>query len=463
MKRKKTLLVLCGILVVAIIAIFAERAFKQHMDKINSIDEEVFAISQDDVTALNITHGEDEIELKHSDDTWTYTEDSDFPVDQDYVSKLVSKFESVHASFIIDDVEDYSQYGIDNPEATVVFTTADGEKKVTFGTFSKIDEKRYICVDDGSVYLIDDDILEDVSAALNDFLLKDKVNDYSQLTAMVVKGDGNVKVTYDPDGDYTYTDAYDYYAVSGDNHQALSETKVLNYVSKLKELDLSNYETYKATEEDLAKYGLDHPTLAIALKGEVPSEDEDDSAVESKSQKIYLSKEEDADTAYLNFVGSTIVYTISADDYDALTDASYEALRPDEIVSIDWTEVASISVKLDDQSYVINCDTDKKDGNTYILDDEKVDFLTSTSKINGLTLSEVGDDYKKGQQELAVAITLQDEDATVVNMVFYQYDGDSVVVAVDGKVVGLCSRSSMSSLREEMTSAILNKGKDQEE
>ena len=51
----------------------------------------------------------------------------------------------------------------------------------------------------------------------------------------------------------------------------------------------------------------------------------------------------------------------------------------------------------------------------------------------------------------------------MVNMVFYQYDGDSVVVAVDGKVVGLCSRSSMSSLREEMTSAILNKGKDQEE
>ena len=100
MKRKKTLLVLCGILVVAIIAIFAERAFKQHMDKINSIDEEVFAISQDDVTALNITHGEDEIELKHSDDTWTYTEDSDFPVDQDYVSKLVSKFESVHASLL---------------------------------------------------------------------------------------------------------------------------------------------------------------------------------------------------------------------------------------------------------------------------------------------------------------------------------------------------------------------------
>ncbi len=465
MKRKKTLLVLCIILLVAVIGIIAEKAFKQHMDKINTIDEEVFAISEDDITGMTVTYGEDEISLTHSDNKWAYDKDADFPVDQDYVADFVANFDSVHASFIIDDVDDYSQYGLLDPEATVVFTTADGEKKVSFGSFSKIDEKRYICVDDGSVYLIDEDILNNLSAKLNDFLLKDSVYDYSQLKNLVTKGDSKTKISYDPDGDYSYTDAYDYYEVSKDEHNALSETKVLNYLNKLKELDLSNYETYKATEDDLKKYGLDNPSLIIAIKGEVPKDDaEDDSddkeAVKTKSQKIYLVKKNDK-TAYVNFDGSTIIYTISGDDYDALAKASYETLRPDEIVSIDWTKVKAIKVKLDNEDYIIDCDTSKKDGNEYTLDKEKVDFVTTTTKIDGLTLSKVGDSYDKGENELAFTVTFEDDSS--VNVVFYQYDGDNCVVTVDDKVVGLSSRSGMSSLREEMTSAILNKGKDAKE
>lgn len=493
MKRKKTLLILCVILVVAIVAIIIEQAVKQHIDTVNTIDEEVFTITEDDLTQVEISYGDDDIVLLQNDGVWTYSEDEDFPVDQDFVADLLGYFESVHASFIIDDVEDYDQYGLESPEATLTFTTADGDSVITFGTYSTIDEKRYICVDGGSVYLIDDDLLEYVSATVEDYLDRDEVEDYYQLSTVDVSGDSSVSVVYDPDGDYTYTDSYDYYAVSDGQYKALSTSKVKSLLSTLQNMDLSEYETYKATSDDLSDYGLDNPTLTIILTGEVEVESDDeeetedvddesedtitddttdteseeateedtedeDVETETVTQTIYLTKVDD-DNAYLYFDGSTIVYDISVDTYDDLAETSYETLRPDEIVDIDWTNVVSMTADIDDDSYTIDVEYDEDDGNTYTVDGETVDFVTVTSKIDTLTLEEVGDSYSKGTEELAFTITLGDDDGTTVSVVLYQYDGDNCVATVDGETVGLVSRSSMSTLREEIVSAVLNKGK----
>ena len=224
-------------------------------------------------------------------------------------------------------------------------------------------------------------------------------------------------------------------------------------------MDLSKYETYKATEDDMAKYGLDNPTLTVTLTGEVAADEDSDDAVKSQNQTLYFSHKDGKDNAYLCFDGSNIVYTITAEKYEEVLKANYEDLRPDEVVSIDWTKVAQISAKIDGETNIIEVDH-SGDGNKYYIGEDKVDFISVTSKIDGLTLTEAGEDYNKGTEELAFAITLDDDDATVVNVVMYQFDGDSCVVAADGKVVGLCDRSSMSNLREEITSAILNKGKD---
>ncbi|QFJ55791.1 DUF4340 domain-containing protein [Pseudobutyrivibrio xylanivorans] len=462
MKRAKTLLILSGILVVSVIAILAERAFKMHVDAINTIDEEVFSISQEDITSLSVKKDADSITIENSDGKWKYTDDKDFPVNQDYVSDMLANFQSVHASFIIDNVEDYSQYGLSNPEATITFTTADGDKVITFGTFSTIDEKRYICVDGGSVYLIDEDLLEKISGNVEDYLDRNKVYDFSQIKKLYATGDVSANIEYDPDGKYLYTDTYDYYSVDGDVHEAISSSKVESYLSTLKNLDLTKYETYKATDSDLKKYGLDNPNITIKLTGEVPvSGDDKDKAVESKSQTIYFSHKSDADEAYLYFKGSTIVYTITADEYESVAKANYKDLRPDEIVSFDWTKVAQLIVGFDGNNYVVDVEKSKKDGNTYTLDGETVDFQTVSSKLDTISLTEVGDSYEKGEKELSLSVVLDDDNTTKVSLNFYRYDGDSCVVEMDGKVIGLCSRSSMSSLREEMTSAILNKGKEE--
>ena len=84
MKRAKTLLILCGILAVSVIAIFIEKAVKNHIDSINIIDEEIFSISEEDITSLTFEYNGDTVTLNHGDEGWTYDEDDSFPVDQEY-------------------------------------------------------------------------------------------------------------------------------------------------------------------------------------------------------------------------------------------------------------------------------------------------------------------------------------------------------------------------------------------
>ncbi|HQC82457.1 MAG TPA: DUF4340 domain-containing protein, partial [Bacillota bacterium] len=46
----------------------------------------------------------------------------------------------------------------------------------------------------------------------------------------------------------------------------LDTTRVNDYLRNIKYLDLTDYVTYKATAEDLTKYGLDKPELTVTLK-----------------------------------------------------------------------------------------------------------------------------------------------------------------------------------------------------
>ena len=96
MKRGKTLLILCAVLVIAIVAIIVEKAVKQHIDTVNTIDEEVFSISEDDLTQVEVEYNDDSVTLVQNDSAWQISDDTDFPVDQDYVADMLSYFESVH-------------------------------------------------------------------------------------------------------------------------------------------------------------------------------------------------------------------------------------------------------------------------------------------------------------------------------------------------------------------------------
>ena len=53
------------------------------------------------------------------------TGDAAFPVDEEKIQERLELFRAFGVSFIIEDVEDYGQYGLDKPICTICLSTAD--------------------------------------------------------------------------------------------------------------------------------------------------------------------------------------------------------------------------------------------------------------------------------------------------------------------------------------------------
>ena len=115
-----------AILVVASIATFALTRYEEKQEQIRTSDAIILEIPADSVTSLSWEYdGGGGLAFHKTDDGWKYQDDEAFPVSEDKVSAILEKFESFGVTFIIENVEDYGQYGLDAPEATLHLATAE--------------------------------------------------------------------------------------------------------------------------------------------------------------------------------------------------------------------------------------------------------------------------------------------------------------------------------------------------
>ncbi|MCD8157224.1 MAG: DUF4340 domain-containing protein [Clostridiales bacterium] len=519
MKRKKKLLILVAVVAALCCVIGIEQAVTKHVDSINSTDEIILSMEQGSITNVTWTYEDETLSFEQTDEVWYDSEDADFPVDQDTMADFLSWFEEVHACFIIDDVTDYSQYGLEDPQCTITLTTEDGETVVSVGDYSTMDEQRYIEIGDGKVYLVEDDILETVSTDRDTFMQQDEIPAIVTLEEMTVSGRTELDAVYDPDGTYSYTDSYNYYQVDGGTYQMLDDSLVESYLSSLASLSLTDYMTYTASaEEDLSIYGLDDPAYTITVTGaaEVETEEEEseedeessdaatdeeteDSSAETEEIEtedvefvLYIGVvteeseedgEEDTVTAYLRVGDSEIIYRLETTDYETIRSVSYNNLRPTAVLTADWDTVSGISFTVDGSAYEVSVmdqaeyeetygteeETDKEsdeedsedsetteeDGYVYLISDQKVEFDAVMSAADALTIDSFTDEESGETLEMSLTLRFPNEEYSSVEVAIYQYDSESCLVAIDGETIGLISRSSMVDLREELTSVVL--------
>lgn len=137
MKRAKRIYALLGVLAVICVITFLVVRHEEEQENIRNSGEVVLEVDADSVKSISW-----ETETKslsfHKEDSWLYDDDEAFPVNEEKINELIGQFEEFSASFIIEEVSDYSQYGLDDPEltVTVVYTPEeeDGseEEKQTF-------------------------------------------------------------------------------------------------------------------------------------------------------------------------------------------------------------------------------------------------------------------------------------------------------------------------------------------
>lgn len=460
MKRYKKLCVLLGVLVVVCAITFGVTRYQQVKEDISNSDEIILEIDSSAVQTLSWTYDANTLSF-HRDEDWVYDGDEAFSVDEAKMEDMLEPFTSFGVSFVIENVEDYAQYGLDEPVCIIDLTTDQDSYQITLGSYSTMDEKRYVSIGDGNVYLVDHDPLEEYDAVLSDLIRNDKMPGLDDVTTIQFTGSQNYSIYYLEDSVDTYC-ADDVYFVQ-DQDLPLSTTRTEGYLNTLRFLSLTNYVNYKVTEEELADYGLDNPDLTVTVA--YTEEDDDGNTVdgivtlsvgrtqEQKEQAQEAEEDEDV-SAYVRVGDSSIVYEITGTDYDNLMAASYNDLRHQEVYAGDVSQIYQVDVTLDGESYTLTADQ-AEDSTVWSFDGNEVDATDFETALTGLTASSFTDQEPTGGEEVELTLYLTDDNFPSVKITLYRQDGTYCLAQVDGASMCLVERSAVVSLAEAINGIVL--------
>lgn len=485
MKRSKRLYILLGGLAVICGVTFGVSRYEQRKEEIKNSDEIIMELAAEDVTALSWEYDGTKLAF-HKNETWLYDEDEAFPVSEEKVNELLGLFESLGVSFIIEHVEDYGQYGLDDPTCSIHIETAEESYEVELGGYSTMDEQRYISIGDGNVYLVSTDPMETYEIELKDMILHDETPYMEQADNITFAGSENYSIIYQEESDDSYHEDDVYFVDDENGRLPLDTDTVKSYLSSIDSLELSNYVSYNATEEELSVYGLDDPELTATLQYVAPKEDaEDDAGTEEETEEdktfvLHISRsaeekarvkeeepseetdtpddydsEEESVPAYVRVGNSQIIYEITETEYESLMAVSYNDLRHQEIFWADFDKLTQADISLEGETYTL---ISKEEGEetVWFYGEEEItadDFRTALASLTATEFEsrEIGD-----KEELSMTLHLNDENYPTVHIGLFRRDGDSCIAVVDGEPIAFVARSKVVDLVEAVNAIVLN-------
>lgn len=458
MKRSKRLVVLLAVLAAAVAATIGLSFFQERAEQIKNSGETILAIDPDTVTALAWENDDGKLAFHREDMTWLWDEDSAFPVDQEKVADLLSRFESFGVAFVIEDVEDYGQYGLDDPVCTIDLTAGEESVQVLLGDYSQMDSKRYVSIGDGNVYLVNEDPLDDFDAVLSDMIDHDEMPDFEKVSSVRFSGRENYTIAYEEKSDASPCEDDVYFTQREGKTVPLDTSRVDEYLSSITALSAKDYVTYNATEEELQSFGMDEPELTVTVDythRDKSGEERADSFTLHVSRDPEEVEQEDAEekiTAYVRVGDSQIIYRITGDDYKKLMSAAYDDLRHKDLLTADFDAVTAIDISLEGETYTL---TAQGEDDLWLYGAEEVDIADLRSDLEALAADTFTAEEPTDKLEIGLTVHLDNENFPGLEIELYRYDGESCLAKLDGKSVALVSRSDVVALMESIHAIVL--------
>lgn len=480
MNRSKKLYVLLGVLLVFCVLTFGVSKYEEHKEKIKNSDEIIMELNSGDVTTLSWECGSKEFAF-HKDETWLYDKDENFPVNEKKIGQLLEKFESFGVSFIIEDAEDLSQYGLDNPLCKINVGVGEETYEISVGDYSAMDEERYVSIGDGNVYLVKDDPLKSFDIELRDIIQNDEIPEFDSVTEIEFAGSENYKAVYKEDNKVTYSKEDVYFVKEDEKELPLDPENVDSYLDVIRDLNLTDYVSYHATDDELKTYGLDEPDLDVTFQylasDEESGEEKEGTVVlhisrdpdekkkaEAEAAKYSGSDESSEDTekdseeeitAYARIGKSKIIYKINGSDYEELMKASYNDLRHQKVIWADFDDISQAEISLEGVEYELTVKEEDKENIWYYLD-EKIEADDFQNALRSLSASEFTDEKPTGKEEISLTLQIDNENQPEVRIELYRFDGSSCLAVVDGEPLSLINRSNVVDLIEAVNAIVLN-------
>lgn len=471
MKRFKKVFILLGVLVVLCIGVFVVKRVEEHKEQIRTTDEVILSVPADSVRSLSWEYEDTSLSFRKTD-AWQWDEDSAFPVDEDKIHDLLSIFEDFGAAFIIEDVEDFSQYGLDDPTCTIRFATDSQDYEVLLGAFSTMDSQRYVSIGDGNVYLVKKDPFNSYKIELKDTILQDKAPSFDKVTEIRFRGSENYTIDRDEESSATYCPNDLYFTTVNGKTVPLDTGNVEQYYANISLTSLKNYVSYNVTGEELDAWGLAEPELTVAIDYTVTDKEENESSesftlhVGRNQEELAAKAEAEAKdeeysgtvTAYARVGESQIVYQITDSEYRKLAAAAYNDLRHKEVLTADFDSITQIDADLEEAHYSITSEIpedSEEDTRIFSYDGEEISLSNIRTQLSALKVAEFTDAAPEEKEEIALTFHLDNENYPQVSVQLFRYDGTYCLAVLDGESIGLVSRASVVDLIEAVNSIVL--------
>ncbi len=448
MKRARTLKILLGVLVALIIGTIVVIKIGEYRERMETYEEVVFSFDADKVERFSFSLAA----TAHCDLTkdkngiWLLDKEVQYPINQELVEELLNCINNYEAKFKIVNPE-LSVYGLDRPEHTATITIGGESRTISFGDKSPIEGERYFMVGDGFVYIAKEDVAEKFEVDNNDLMAFEKFPDVKQFTGLRILGANNLEVIYKENAGYCYSDSFVYYTKVYGQYMPCSSKYVESTIDAVWKALTDYYATYDIKDEDLDTYNLREPELTV----EISYLDEND---EEHMEIVYMSPRTISGAKFFHRVGSKYIIHMNDENYEKFLNASYNTLRPSEMVLADWNTVKQVIVNIDGERATFDV---QKDGSKtlFFMDGEEVDLDAFSRDVNKLDYVEFLDSAELKSKEGEIKFVFDNEKWPSMTCEIYKYSGNACVIKVDGRITGTVLREDCVKVIEELNAVIL--------
>lgn len=406
-KKSVNLITAVGVLVILSGAYVGVKAYvaKQDAKETKSEEEEsreIISVTSDEVKSIKFIIDKKEVTFEKSGDSWVKSDETAFPVDQDKIDALISSLNSVKAERVLENVEDASEYELNQPENTITVTMQDGEETIIrVGMENDSTSQEYIDLnkDSSTVYVVGDSTFQSFEGTLYDFAESGAFPavDSSTISKVSVDGkDSSYSIQKDENNFWNITE-------NGDTEKADS-AKATSLTSTVSGVAYASFVNYDCTEDELSQYGLDKPYAEITVdyQEEVEKDSADD---ENEAENASEDATEASENENQNGESGT----------DSVENAAVDATESDDTDSEEETEMA-------DRKLVIQVGDESSDGGRYVRVNDSNEIYTISEDTLDTFLGKTAADF----WDLTVSyLPVNNLEALDVN-----YKGDEYVVNV---------------------------------
>ncbi len=325
MKRNKKLLILVGVLVLCIAAYAIVSAVAEKNEQKNTSSDTtsvtVTNFASSDVALLRWSFEGEDHSLSLTDSLWLNDADKNFPVKQSFATTMCTQIANITASRKLENVEDFAEYGLDEPVVSAsIMTSTGGELSFVFGDTNAVSGECYMQFSEGGsftankdVYLVSAGIANAFSYAMDDLLQFESLPTMSDISSVKVEAAEEYRISYmggdiglpwvlrDKDGD----------------KRAANTNLCEELTTALRNMSFIGCADYDSRSAELAKFGLDAPWATVTVEYSAAGTNADGSSSTTTEDLVfYLGNVDENGDYYVMLDDYIMLYTIDSEIAD---------------------------------------------------------------------------------------------------------------------------------------------------